>query len=42
MQAIIQLITMIKTNVNLSTEEQNALGELLERYEGESESYEKG
>lgn len=42
MQAIIQLITMIKTNVNLSAEEQNALGELLERYEGESESYEKG
>lgn len=42
MQAIIQLINMIKTNVNLSTEEQNALGELLERYEGEPESYEKG
>lgn len=42
MQAIIQLINMIKTNVNLSAEEQNALGELLERYEGESESYEKG
>jgi len=42
MQAIIQMINMIKTNVNLSAEEQNALGELLERYEGESESYEKG
>lgn len=42
MQAIIQLINMIKTKVNLSFEEQNALGELLERYEGESESYEKG
>lgn len=42
MQAIIQLINMIKTKVNLSSEEQNALGELLERYEGESESYEKG
>lgn len=42
MQAIIQLINMIKTNANMSTEEQNALGELLERYEGEAESYEKG
>lgn len=42
MQAIIQLIGMIKTNVNLSSDEEYSLGRLLERYEGESESYEKG
>lgn len=42
MQAIIQLIGMIRTNVQLYGDEEDALEQLLDRYEGESESYEKG
>lgn len=41
-QAIIQLIKLIKTRTSLTQAEDDALGSLLERYEGEGESYEKG